>query len=109
MHYFDMVAYADNPNWSRCFCMERLVDDYPSRTKEQNRASRSELLRSAKANGLVAYRLGRAVGRRHAAPKSEPKSVPGPPASDGGALRCFGVPPDPRRQGLPTPPLGTAG
>ena len=62
MHYFDMVAYADNPNWSRCFCMERLVDDYPSRTKEQNRASRSELLRSAKANGLVAYRLGRVVG-----------------------------------------------
>src|SRR2546430_721092 len=53
MHYFDMVAYADNPNWSRCFCMERLVDDYPSRTKEQNRASRSELLRSAKANGRV--------------------------------------------------------
>ena len=70
MHYFDLVAYADNPNWSRCFCMERLVDDYPLRTKEQNRASRSELMRSAKANGLVAYRLGRVVGWCHAAPKS---------------------------------------
>ena len=20
MHYFDLVAYADNPNWARCFC-----------------------------------------------------------------------------------------
>jgi len=84
MHYFDLVAYADNPNWSRCFCMERLVDDYPSRTKEQNRASRSELLRSAKANGLVAYRLGRVVGWCHAAPKSELKSVPGEATSDVG-------------------------
>src|SRR5207244_4079126 len=37
MHYFDMVAYADNPNWSRCFCMERLVADYQSRTKSQRR------------------------------------------------------------------------
>ncbi len=59
MHYFDMVAYADNPNWSRCFCMERLVEDYESSTKQQNRARRSELILSAKANGLVAYRLGR--------------------------------------------------
>src|SRR2546430_3104860 len=82
MHYFDLVAYADNPNWSRCFCMERLVDDYPSRTKEQNRASRSELLRSAKANGLVAYRLRRVVGRGPPPPQSEPKSRPGRAPSD---------------------------
>src|SRR5512139_1054597 len=61
MHYFDLVAYADNPNWSRCFCTERLVSDYDSRTKEQNRELRSELIRSARANGLVAYRLGRVV------------------------------------------------
>ena len=78
MHYFDLVAYADNPNWSRCFCMERLVEDYEDRTREQNRASRSELIRSAKANGLVAYRLGRVVGWCHAAPKDELLNVPGP-------------------------------
>src|SRR5258708_24709828 len=62
LHYFDMVAYADNPNWSKCFCMERLVDDYSSRTKQQNRESRSELILSAKANGLVAYRLRPGAG-----------------------------------------------
>ena len=28
MHYFDMVAYADNPNRSRCYCCERIVEDY---------------------------------------------------------------------------------
>src|SRR6185436_20485319 len=71
LHYFDMVAYADNPNWSKCFCMERLVDDYDSRTKVQNRAERSALILSAKANGLVAYRLGRVVGCCDAGPKNE--------------------------------------
>src|SRR5256886_13911129 len=88
--------------------MERLVADYPARTKEQNRASRSELLRSAKANGLVAYRLGRVVGWCHAAPKSELKSVPGEPASDVGAIVCFVVAPDQRRQGIATQLLEAA-
>src|SRR6266571_6068794 len=108
MHYFDMVAYADNPNWSRCFCMERLVDDYPSRTKEQNRASRSELMRSARANGLVAYRLGRAVGWCHAAPKAELLNLPTESETDTGAIVCFVVAPDARRQGIATALLAGA-
>ena len=108
MHYFDMVAYADNPNWSRCFCMERLVDDYDERTKEQNRASRSELILSAKANGLVAYRLGRVVGWCHAAPKSELVDVPGERSPQIGAIVCFVVAPDQRRQGIATQLLGAA-
>jgi len=102
MHYFDMVAYADNPNWAKCFCMERLVDNYEQRTKEQNRAARSELLLSAKANGLVAYRLGRVVGWCHAAPKSELVTVPGERSADVGAIVCFVVAPDQRRQGIAT-------
>ena len=108
MHYFDMVAYADNPNWSRCFCMERIVDDYEQRTKVQNRASRSELLLSAKANGLVAYRLGRVVGWCHAAPKTELVSVPGEPDPNVGAIVCFVVAPDQRRQGIATQLLDAA-
>src|SRR2546423_4086128 len=70
MHYFDMVAYADNPNWSRCFCMEKLVENYEERTKAQNRSSRSELILSAKANGLVAYRLRALRGGGGAPPQS---------------------------------------
>jgi GNAT superfamily N-acetyltransferase len=108
MHYFDMVAYADNPNWSKCFCMERLVEDYENRNKAQNRASRSELILSAKANGLVAYRLGRVVGWCHAAPKSELVSVPGERAADVGAIVCFVVAPDQRRQGIATQLLEAA-
>ena len=108
MHYFDMVAYADNPNWSKCFCMEKLVENYEERTKSQNRAARSELLLSAKANGLVAYRLGRVVGWCHAAPKSELLEVPGERAADIGAIVCFVVAPDQRRQGIATQLLDAA-
>jgi ribosomal protein S18 acetylase RimI-like enzyme len=108
LHYFDMVAYADNPNWSRCFCMERLVDDYESKTKQQNRESRSELIRSAKANGLVAYRLGRVVGWCHAAPKSELVNVEGTKDPKVGAIVCFVVAPDQRRQGVATTLLEAA-
>lgn len=100
MHYFDLVAYADNPNWNKCYCMERLVDDYDVRTREQNRAERSRLIRSAHANGLVAYRLGRVVGWCHAAPKSELLDVPGSRETDVGAIVCFVVAPDSRRQGV---------
>jgi GNAT superfamily N-acetyltransferase len=108
LHYFDLVAYADNPNWSRCFCMERLAADYNERTKEQNRASRSELILSAKANGLVAYRLGRVVGWCHAAPKTEVLNVPGEVRPDVGAIVCFVVAPDQRNQGIATTLLGAA-
>ena len=108
MHYFDMVAYADNPNWSRCFCMERLVEDYESSTKQQNRAARSELILSARANGLVAYRLGRVVGWCHAAPKNELVNVPGETDPTVGAIVCFVVAPDQRRQGVATTLLEAA-
>lgn len=103
-----MVAYADNPNWSKCFCMEKLVENYEDRTKSQNRASRSELILSAKANSLVAYRLGRVVGWCHAAPKSELLDVQGDRAADIGAIVCFVVAPDQRRQGIATQLLEAA-
>jgi GNAT superfamily N-acetyltransferase len=108
MHYFDMVAYADNPNWSKCYCAERLVEDYDSRTKEQNRAFRSQLIQSAKANGLVAYRFGRVVGWCHAAPKTELLHIEGPSDPAVGAIVCFVVAPDQRRQGVATALLEAA-
>jgi len=108
LHYFDLVAYADNPNWSKCYCMERLVTDYEERTRDQNRQTRSELILAAKANGLVAYRLGRVVGWCHAAPKTELLNVPGEAASDTGAVVCFVVAPDQRNQGIATALLDAA-
>jgi GNAT superfamily N-acetyltransferase len=108
LRYFDLVAYADNPAWSSCYCMERLAPDFEERTKDQNRASRSDLLRSGKANGLVAYRLGRVVGWCHAAPKAELLNIPTGPEREVAATVCFVVAPDARRQGIATALLAAA-
>ncbi|CAN5141205.1 hypothetical protein BH18CHL2_BH18CHL2_04530 [soil metagenome] len=103
MRYFDLVAYADNPAWSKCYCMEKLVEGFEDRTKEQNRALRADLVRSGRARGLVAYRLHRVVGWCHAAPKRELLNLEGGgKAEDVGAIVCFVVAPDSRRQGIAT-------
>src|SRR5262249_10413026 len=103
-----LVAYADNPNWSKCFCMERLVTDFEERSKAQNREMRSDLVRAGTANGLVAYRLGRVVGWCHAPPKSELLNLPSAVGGDVGAIVCFVVAPDQRRQGVATALLDAA-
>ncbi len=103
MRYFDLVAYADNPAWAKCYCAEKLVQDPRRRTKQQNRALRSDLIRSGRARGLVAHRLGRIVGWCHAAPKSELLNLEGGGReADVGAIVCFVVAPDSRRQGIAT-------
>jgi GNAT superfamily N-acetyltransferase len=108
LRYFDLVAYADNPAWSHCYCIAPLRSDNETRTRDQNRAERSELMRSARANGLVAYRLGRVVGWCHAAPKGELVGLPPGGEADVGAVVCFVVAPDARRQGIASALLGAA-
>ncbi len=81
----------------------KLALDFDSRTKQQNRGLRSDLIRSGRARGLVAYRLGRIVGWCHAAPKSELLNLQGGGREqDVGAIVCFVVAPDSRRQGIAT-------
>lgn len=107
MHFFDLVAYADNPSWARCYCMFPLQRDHQERTRDQNRAARSALIHGGEANGLVAYRLGRVVGWCHAAPTTEVITVPDP-KPEVGAIVCFVVAPDQRRQGIATALLARA-
>src|SRR5436190_14926851 len=106
MRFFDLSAYADNPHWASCYDTWPLAksgDEHNSHTKEQNRATRSAVIRSGIGNGLVAYRLGRVVGWCHAAPKSEiPILAAGDPTAPSdtktGAIVCFVVAPDARKQ-----------
>jgi len=116
MRFFDFSAYADNPHWASCFDTWPLAksgDEHNSHTKEQNRATRSAVIKSGTGNGLVAYRLGRVVGWCHAAPKSEiPILAAGDPTAaldtKTGAVVCFVVSPDARKQGVATKLLDAA-
>jgi GNAT superfamily N-acetyltransferase len=116
MRFFDFSAYADNPHWASCYDIWPLApsgEEHDSHTKEQNRATRSAVIRSGRGNGLVAYRLGRVVGWCHAAPKSEiPILAASEPAAatqtNVGAIVCFVVSPDSRRQGVATALLDAA-
>jgi ribosomal protein S18 acetylase RimI-like enzyme len=111
MRFFDFSAYADNPHWSKCFCTWPLassIGEHDAHTKEQNRATRSTVIRSGRGNGLVAYRLGRVVGWCHAAPKNELLNVEGEKDPKVGAIVCFVVAPDQRRQGVATTLLDAA-
>lgn len=116
MRFFDFSAYADNPHWASCFCTWPLAssgEEHDTHTKEQNRATRSTVIRSGRGNGLVAYRLGRVVGWCHAAPKPELPilaAVDPKAATDAktGAVVCFVVAPDARRQGVATTLLDAA-
>ena len=110
MRFFDFSAYADNPHWASCYDTWPLAasgDVHGSHTKEQNRATRSEVIKSGRGNGLIAYRLGRVVGWCHAAPKSEipilaETDSAAATQTDVGAIVCFVVAPDARRQGVAT-------
>jgi len=110
MHFFDVIAFADNPHWAKCFCMffmRSSGSEHDLKTKVENRADRSAIVRSGRGNGLLAYRFGRVVGWCHAAPKPELPLLASTEAKVG-AVVCFMVAPDARRQGVATTLLDAA-
>jgi GNAT superfamily N-acetyltransferase len=116
LHFFDVIAFADNPHWAKCFCMyfmRSTGEEHDAKTKEENRADRSAIVRSGRGNGLLAYRFGRVVGWCHAAPKPQLPllaswSEANAKESKTGAVVCFMVAPDARRQGVATTLLDAA-
>ena len=63
--FFDRDAFADNPDWSDCYCQFFHVDDdavWQARTGEQNRASAIDLINARQMHGYLAYLDGPAGG-----------------------------------------------
>jgi len=110
LRYFDGPAFADNPVWSRCYCLSyhlnAMPDDFDERTAAQNRAEKAELIRRGDATGVLAYAGADVVGWCHAAPRTTLKLLDGTPAvaSDDpertGAIVCYVIAPQYRGQGL---------
>ncbi len=100
-------AFADNPQWSFCYCQcfyedhEKVV--WRERTAAQNRARACERTASGQMQGLLAYLDGEPVGWCGAAPRHLFHALddePTPDAEQVGAIMCFVVAPGHRGQGV---------
>jgi GNAT superfamily N-acetyltransferase len=116
--FFDGPAFADNPDWSGCYCqffMQALSDEqWCARTKAENReASRREVL-EGRQKGFLAYRGGEPVAWCQAGPKTllprimaNEKYITGEEAKTY-SITCFVVSEGERRRGLATALLAKA-
>jgi GNAT superfamily N-acetyltransferase len=108
LRLFDHDAFAGNPGWASCYCLEPHVPatpDQPERAWRETRATMVERLRCATTFGYLAYVDGRPAGWVNASLRSE-CVLYGAVDPDGPAPRsvigvsCFVVAPPFRRHGL---------
>src|SRR5438445_13013016 len=69
--FFDSVAFADNPDWSDCYCS---AYHFANKGKAESRREASSLIEEDRMHGFLAYDDGKPVGWCNAAPRS---SYPG--------------------------------
>jgi len=72
LHFFDNIAFADNPDWSDCYCSAYHFTN--NKGKAESRREASSLIEEDRMHGFLAYEGGRPVGWCNAAPRS---SYPG--------------------------------
>jgi GNAT superfamily N-acetyltransferase len=108
LRFFDHDAFAGNPDWASCYCLEPHVPatpEQPERAWRETRATVAERLRGGTTFGYLAYVDGRPAGWVNASLRSdyglyryvdpdgpEPASVIG--------VSCFVIAPPFRRHGI---------
>jgi len=108
LQFFDHDAFADNPDWGSCYCLEPhapATAEQPERPWRDTRATMAGRLRDGTTFGYLAYVDGRAVGWVNASFRAEyglyrevdpngpePRSVIG--------VSCFVIAPPYRRHGV---------
>ena len=59
LHFFDNIAFSDNPEWKGCYChfyhFAGDMEQWEKATKEQNRNSTITLIKEKKMKGLLAF------------------------------------------------------
>ena len=74
LRFFDRDAFAGNPDWAACYCIEPHVPntpETPERSWRDTRASMIERLQRGTTFGYLAYVAGRAAGWVNASLRSE--------------------------------------
>jgi GNAT superfamily N-acetyltransferase len=108
--FFDHEAFAGNPEWADCYCLEPhvAVVDAPDETDvppwRHNRERMLQRLRDGRSFGYLAYVDGRPAGWVNASWRSDytlhPEEDEDPPGSQVVGISCFIVAPPYRRHGL---------
>ena len=108
LRFFDHDAFADNPGWASCYCLEPHVPATPERPERpwrETRTTMAERLRTGKTFGYLAYVGGRPAGWVNASLRSDyglyrlvDPDGPEPPSVIG--VSCFVIAPPFRRHGI---------
>jgi GNAT superfamily N-acetyltransferase len=126
LHFFDQIAFTDNPGWSACYCHYYYetcgVDEWMRRTAAANRQATVDLITAGTHRGYLAYdaETNQPAGwmnvndkenypRLAAAPEfQDPDSTESGPGCKIAAIVCYIIAPNYRRQGIATQLLARA-
>jgi len=107
LHFFDHVAFSDNPKWASCYCHFPHADharvEWKTRGAEENRAATCGLACNGGMQGLLASVDGQIVGWCNAGPRPLIDNFFGHGDPEGariGSIACFVIAPDWRRRGV---------
>jgi len=109
--FFDNVAFADNPEWSDCYCS---LYHFANKGKAESRREASSLIAEDRMHGFLAYDSEKPVGWCNAAPRTSYPALhwlmsPGPDKAERvGSIVCFLVASSHRSQGVASHLLNAA-
>ncbi len=109
--FFDNVAFADNPDWSDCYCS---LYHFANKGKDESRRLASGQIEESRIHGFLAYDNGKPVGWCNAANRNSYPALhwlmgPGPDKSERvGSIVCFVVGSSHRNQGVASHLLNAA-
>jgi GNAT superfamily N-acetyltransferase len=111
LFFFDNVAFADNPDWSDCYCS---LYHFANREKTETRHLRSTQIEENRLHGFLAYDNGKPIGWCNAANRNSYPALhwlmgPGPDKWEKvGSVVCFVVGSSHRNKGVASQLLNAA-
>jgi GNAT superfamily N-acetyltransferase len=104
LRFFDHDAFAGNPDWASCYCLEPHVPAKDERPWREVRTAMVERLRNGGTFGYLAYVDGRPAGWVNASPRSDyglyRLDPDGPDPASVIGVSCFIIAPPYRRHGI---------
>ncbi len=107
IHFFEKVAFVDNPDWASCYCYfphaPHETCSWKERTGEENRRDSIQCIQQGKLTGYLAYMDSTPIGWCNAGLRANATITPDYPEPDEdkiGSIACFIIARDYRRKGV---------